>query len=212
MKNQKDNRTKSRVLVTDKIEKPKYKVFFSILMTVLFMTTICSGASVMTMTTTSNTVNISVSGLGAVIIDFGDGTIKNGILSDDNTDINNLYSHNYSGTDAHTITITGEITIFYCRDNQLTNLDVSNNTALKFLFCNNNQLTSLYVSQNIALAGLICHNNQLTSLDVSKNTALYILVLEGNQFTSSALNAVFETLHNDDNVRDLMGGRINSYT
>ena len=40
--------------------------------------------------------------------------------------------------------------------NQLTSLDVSNNTALTYLDCGNNQLTSLDVSNNTALEYLYC--------------------------------------------------------
>jgi Leucine-rich repeat (LRR) protein len=54
----------------------------------------------------------------------------------------------------------------YCYYNQLTSLNVSQNTALIVLNCSDNQLTSLDVSQNTALTGLGCESNQLTSLNV----------------------------------------------
>ena len=72
----------------------------------------------------------------------------------------------------------------YCRDNQLTTLDVSKNTELKYLGCYKNQLTTLDVSKNTALEYLGCDNNQLTALDVSKNTALERLDCGGNPLTS----------------------------
>jgi Leucine-rich repeat (LRR) protein len=59
-----------------------------------------------------------------------------------------------------------DLTILSCDNNQLTSIDLSNNTALEYLFCANNQLTSLNVSNNSALFYLGCVNNQLTSLDV----------------------------------------------
>ena len=68
-----------------------------------------------------------------------------------------------------------------CSLNQLTTLDVSNNTALTFMDCSENQLTTLDLSNNTALNVLYCYNNQLTALDVSKNTALYILDCSRNQ-------------------------------
>ena len=71
-----------------------------------------------------------------------------------------------------------------CSDNQLTSLDVSKNTALRYLYCGHNQLTSLDVSKNTALTNLYCGSNQLTSLDVSKNTALTYLDCGSNQLTS----------------------------
>ena len=72
----------------------------------------------------------------------------------------------------------------YCHNNQLTALDVSNNTALTQLLCNNNQLTALDVSNNTALTTLHCYNNQLTALDVSNNTALTELACYSNQLTA----------------------------
>lgn len=72
----------------------------------------------------------------------------------------------------------------FCQNNQLTSLDVSNNTALTYLDCENNQLTSLDVSKNTALECFYCGSNQLTSLDVSKNTMLTDLGCGNNQLTS----------------------------
>ena len=71
-----------------------------------------------------------------------------------------------------------------CSGNQLTSLDVSQNTALEVLSCGDNQLTSLNVSSNTALQSLNCDDNQLTSLDVSSNTALQWLYCQDNQLTS----------------------------
>ena len=75
------------------------------------------------------------------------------------------------------------LNILRCTDNQLTALDVSENTALTKLNCCFNKLTSLDVSKNTALISLSCVCNQLTSLDVSKNTALQILNCNYNQLT-----------------------------
>ena len=71
-----------------------------------------------------------------------------------------------------------------CCSNQLTLLDVSNNTDLRELYCSDNQLITLDVSNNTDLMALDCWGNQLTSLDVSNNTALDILYCENNQLTS----------------------------
>ena len=68
----------------------------------------------------------------------------------------------------------------YCYDNQLTTLDVNNNTALTNLWCSSNRLTKLDVSQNSSLTSLRCSSNQLTALDVSKNTKLRELECSGN--------------------------------
>ena len=76
------------------------------------------------------------------------------------------------------------LTWLECDNNQLTYLDISKNSALKKLWCNYNQLTSLDVSNNTALTALWCYDNQLTSLDVSNNTALTALQCQSNQLTA----------------------------
>jgi len=76
----------------------------------------------------------------------------------------------------------------WCNDNQLSSLNVSNNTALEWLWCSGNQLSSLDISNNTALTELDCWNNQLTSLDVSNNTALEYLFCEDNQLSSLDLS------------------------
>ena len=71
-----------------------------------------------------------------------------------------------------------------CSDNQLTTLNVSNNTVLKYLNCYKNQLTTLDVSNDTALKSLDCHKNQLNMLDVSNNTVLEALYCYDNQLTT----------------------------
>ena len=68
--------------------------------------------------------------------------------------------------------------------NSLTNLNVSNNTALTYLKCNYNSLTTLDVSNNTALTYLDCSINSLTTLDVSNNTALTVLECDYNSLTT----------------------------
>jgi len=66
----------------------------------------------------------------------------------------------------------------------LTSLDVSQNTALTYLNCRHNWLTNLDVSNNTALTELWCQENQLTTLDLSNNTALTWLMCHENQLTT----------------------------
>ena len=67
-----------------------------------------------------------------------------------------------------------------CSENNLTQLDVSKNTALEYLDCSENNLTQLDVSKNTALEHLYCSENNLTQLDVSKNIYLRILSCDRN--------------------------------
>ena len=76
------------------------------------------------------------------------------------------------------------LTELICSTNSLTSLDFSQNTALTYLSCGTNPLTSLNVSQNTGLTHLFCPTTSLTSLDVSQNIALTRLNCSGNQITS----------------------------
>jgi len=164
------------------------KVVFSILTVGLLMTALCSGASVMTMTTSQDNVKVRLAGSGNFTIDWGDGSEPTvGALKQ----YNQRWWHkreirrDYADESLRTITITGEnITHLACYGNGLTTLDVSNNAALTFLECWFNQLTHLDVSKNAALTFLDCTSNQLTNLDVSKNTELTRLVCGYNLLKS----------------------------
>jgi len=93
------------------------------------------------------------------------------------------------------------LTHLFCNDNQLTSLNVSNNTALNWLFCYNNQLISLDVSNNVTLTYLDCDDNKLTGLDLSNNIALDELYCGDNQLTSLNIsnNTVLNWLGCDNN-------------
>ena len=67
-----------------------------------------------------------------------------------------------------------------CSINQLSRLDVSQNTALEKLDCSTNQLASLNLSKNAKLKNLYCNQNELTSLDVSQ-TAVTTLNASDNK-------------------------------
>ncbi|MCD4794969.1 MAG: T9SS type A sorting domain-containing protein [Bacteroidales bacterium] len=76
------------------------------------------------------------------------------------------------------------LSILNCNSNQLTGLNISQNTNLTQLDCYENQLTSLDVSQNTNLSVLVCHSNQMSDLDVSQNINLTFLWCFGNQLTN----------------------------
>lgn len=98
-----------------------------------------------------------------------------------------------------------ELTDLMCDENQLTNLDVSKNTALTNLCCSYNELTSLDLSENAALETLWCDKNQLESLDLSRNTALTELDCSKNELTSLDLskNAALTSLCADFDSKNM---------
>lgn len=80
------------------------------------------------------------------------------------------------------------LTYLDCSKNQLSILDLSQNTALTSLNCSFNSLTNLNINQNSSLTNLICNNNQLTSLDVTQNDSLIYLYCYLNQLNSLDLS------------------------
>jgi hypothetical protein len=97
-----------------------------------------------------------------------------------------LASLDCSGNQLTSLDVTQNTALTYlkCSNNQLTTLDVTQNTALTYLFSNHNQFRSLDVTQNTALISLRCYSNRLTSIDVTPNTALTYLYCNNNQLTS----------------------------
>ncbi|MBU2926980.1 T9SS type A sorting domain-containing protein [Winogradskyella psychrotolerans] len=71
-----------------------------------------------------------------------------------------------------------------CLNNQITSLDLSNNSELNELICYNNNLTNLNVTGNPLLTILQCYNNDLTDLDVSNNPLLEDLRCGNSQLTT----------------------------
>ena len=144
--------------------------------------------NIITMTTKASEekyFTITVAGDEDIAIDWGDGKKSN--LNDafrDERAGSLLFSHMYSGTTAKNIVITGNVTRLYCRESELTALDVSESVELTYLDCIGNLLTALDVSRNRALTSLECSRNQLTALNVSNNTALERLFVGYNQLTA----------------------------
>ncbi|MFC0779082.1 T9SS type A sorting domain-containing protein [Flavobacterium sp. HJSW_4] len=89
-----------------------------------------------------------------------------------------------------------------CAYNELTALNVSQNTKLVTLSCYANQIKSLDVTQLKSLRTLDCYTNQLTALDVSKNTALIDLYCFQNQLTAlnTSKNPELSKLYCSDNL------------
>ena len=110
--------------------------------------------------------------------------LNNNSVKDAGEEVTEFYSDIEYTLGSQTVTIYGKVTRLFCKENQLTSLDVSKNTALEWLDCFDNPLASLDVSNNTELNILTCCYNQLTSLDVSNNIALSSLDCGFNQLTS----------------------------
>ena len=76
------------------------------------------------------------------------------------------------------------LTYLKCDANNIASIDLHNNTNLHILWISLNELTSLEISNNAALNRLGCLGNKITSLDVSNNTTLILLQCNDNELTS----------------------------
>ncbi len=62
-----------------------------------------------------------------------------------------------------------------CSHNELTELDLSKNTALKEIYCYGNKIDTINVSNSEALEKFNCSNNRIRSIDVTHNPKLKYL-------------------------------------
>ena len=94
------------------------------------------------------------------------------------------------------------LTLLNCSKNQLTSLDVSQNTALTYLSCSENQIAgSLDLSNNPGLTSIYCSKNQLTSIDVTSCIVLDRFDCDQNQLSSLDLsqNVALSGIHCQNN-------------
>jgi len=180
---------------------------------------------VITMTTEIQEVTLYLTGYGEATIDWGDGSQPEVVELNEMPDGFAVYvekfryRRSYPNQEQRIITISGNITLLICSDNQLTALDVSRaqtlirldcrgnggiraldvsqNAALRILQCGENGFTALDVSRNTALSMLICDKNQLTALDISRNTALTYLGCSNNRLTELDVSRNTALLHLD---------------
>jgi len=136
------------------------------------------------------------------LIDLGyDTTLDDSVLTANISGVTSLDVSNKEISDLTGIEAFTALTYLDCSANQLTSLDVSNNTALIQLSVWQNQLTSLDVSKNVALERLTADNNKLTSLDVTNNIHITNLGCYDNQLTSLDLsqNTKLKVLYSSEN-------------
>ena len=76
-----------------------------------------------------------------------------------------------------------------CGSNNLTSLDISNNTDIEILGIEENSIASIDLSNHTALEYLSAYNNSLTSIDLSANTELESAILSGNLLTTLDVTA-----------------------
>jgi hypothetical protein len=150
----------------------------TILKTIVFL-------CVFTTPTFSQTTTIPDQNFEQALIDLGhDDALDGSVLTANISNLTALSVNNKSISNLTGIEDFVSLKSFHCFENQLTSVDLSNNTALEHLFLQKNDLTAIDVSNNTALRQLELYTNNLEVIDVSKNTALTILYLHGNNLTA----------------------------
>ena len=94
-----------------------------------------------------------------------------------------------------------DLVILDIRVNQLTSLDLSNNTALFELSCSDNQIVDLNLGINATLSILRCGNNQISSLELDDLPGLRVFDIDNNSLTAMDVshNGLLEDLNVSNN-------------
>jgi len=94
-----------------------------------------------------------------------------------------------------------------CNNNNLSEIDISNNTMLTELTCSFNYLIDLNISNNLELVRLACSDNIIETLDISNNTSLEYVDCHANNLSEidvsnnlelHLLNCAFNNLNEID--------------
>ncbi|MEY8019658.1 hypothetical protein AB8P51_02405 [Muriicola sp. SD30] len=82
----------------------------------------------------------------------------------------------------------------WVNDNQISSLNLSGNTLLKFIYVQNNALTNINVSNLNVLEKLSVPGNNLTQLDISDSSTLQLLEINDNTLGAIDLSAIPNSL------------------
>ena len=95
---------------------------------------------------------------------------------------------------SQTVTIKGDITLFDCKNNGITEIVLTKDLKLFDFNCSGNELTSLDVSGLTELEILVCSSNKLTSLNIEGCENLYYLECYNNSIKDEAMTDVVNDL------------------
>lgn len=111
---------------------------------------------------------------------------KDGYLSEkERNELKSMYiSKSYNIRTLKGIEFFPCLTSITCRDNTLTNLDVSKLDNIEYISVPDNKLTELIIGKKPRLTELYCDNNSLTDLDLSGCSALKTAIGNNNSLTS----------------------------
>lgn len=95
---------------------------------------------------------------------------------------------------SQTVTIKGDITVFDCKNNGITEITLTKDLRLFDFNCSNNELTSLDVSGLTELESFACSSNKLTTLNIEGCENLYYLECYSNSIKDEAMTDVVNDL------------------
>ena len=81
-----------------------------------------------------------------------------------------------------------------CIGNELTSLDLSQNTKLESLYCSKNHLKSLNIDNCTELSHLDCQENEIETLDISKCTNLRYINCESNNLEALDVSNAYDLM------------------
>ena len=121
-------------------------------------------------------------------LEYDSGPLDDFVSTENINTITNLNVSNKDISDLTGIEDFAALTFLFCGNNQLTNLEISQNLSLTLLECSNNLLTNIDITQNLVLTYLGVGNNQLTTIDVTQNSMLVELFVNSNQLSNLSAN------------------------
>lgn len=120
----------------------------------------------------------------------------NGILSSYEIGITlNIYCEGAGVTNLKGIELFPDLQGLWCKENNISYLDVSNNKDLRGLWCSDNPLTKLDLTHNSELVWVYCYNCNLTELDVTKNPKMAFIECNSNPIKELNLTLCPELEH-----------------
>ncbi len=126
-----------------------------------------------------------------VLIELGIDDIEDGsVITSDLEMVTSLVMNDKGIANLTGISDFPKLENLWVNDNQISSLDVSKNTLLKFVFIENNGLTMLNVTNLTILEKISATNNNLMQLDISDNSMLQLLSVANNSLSGIDISGI----------------------
>lgn len=102
--------------------------------------------------------------------------------------VRGLYLENYGIISLEGIQSFTNLNFLDCNNNDINDIDLSQNLALSFLYCYENQIINLNLTNNLDLIHVNCEKNNIEIFDVSQNISLSTLHCRFNNLSTLDLS------------------------